>query len=223
MLLGLAISAHSILFSQTAEQFVEVIVEDSISVAPDQVIFSLHILPWYESPAVDSVQSSIEVHERRVASIAKQLEDLIKAQEVERIPIKSWVVYSGYEQMRGKLFAQIRFKSSEKLQHFITAANNIRGVYGYISSSSSSKKSQYIDELYKRLIKKAKEDATSIARYSDRKLGNIAHVEEQDPNSGGRWTAYPPIGPLGAEDILVPTYNVIFYKKLAVRFGWQAE
>ena len=180
-------------------------------------------MPWYEVSENDSTQSSIQIENRQFVSIAKKVDQLIKSEHLDTIPIKPWTIYSTQENARGRLFAQLRFQSSEKLQKFIAVANNIKGVYGHISSTKSVNKNQYNDELYRRLMKKAKEEANSIAKNADKRLGQIMQVEERDPNVGGRWVAYPPMGPLGMEDMFAPAYSILIHKKFAVRFAWHVE
>lgn len=223
-LLGIAVFVNGFSFSQNLNEFVEVIVEDSISLVPQEIIFSVYIIPDYGEGVPDTGSGvEIKANQAKYEAIATELQELIKRQNINKIATSKWAINGTYNDYQPKLFMQLKFNSLEKLESFITAASKIKKVHGFISSVSSSLENQYKQKLYKRLIEKAREDAGSLAGHAARKLGSLIQAREEEAmkqNAGG-WTAYPPLSALGLSDNDLTDSSVItIYKKLVVRFSW---
>ena len=78
----------------------------------------------------------------------------------------------------------------------------------------------YEQQLTKKLLTKAKNNATFITEQSGKKLGKLLQVIEQQDESQGGWTVYPPLSALSQANFPNVSGKIILNKKLVVRYAW---
>jgi len=216
-------------FEQVHEEYVEVIVEDSIKIDAEVIGYTLVLNAYNDVSAIDS--TTITPNEKLVTTnwqINKQSEnrnkeirDLIHKLNIDTVENVS---FSNTLYGNNNDIINLRFKSKTLLKQFLKEIQKFELVRGDVTLLSNSKTEKYYPLLFKKLVAHAKLNAASLAIECKKQLGSIQQVKEENVYSAG-WTAYPPLGALRenvGENFETNTdYQIVLRKKFIIRYSWQ--
>lgn len=203
---------HSSLIAQNSnEEFIEVTVNDSIQVEPEQFIFSLFFLSDdFERDARGNVKVAENPNTKYIYS-------LIKNMKLDTLPAR----VSFNTENIGQKQISILFNSINDLKEFSQKIRLKKGLQGFVSEKTTSNFKEANEVLYEKLLLKAKQDALLLASKSQRELNKIIQiiVKETENTEGGGWTAYPPLSMLRAAEAQPDELKVIVSKQITVRYS----
>src|SRR5256885_1924683 len=146
-------------FTQHAEEFVEVIVTDTIQSDPEEIIYTLYC---HEGRGISEVTekfsgktSTLQKPVKKQETPAEKIRDIIKTQTLDTVEATQ---YTFENEMYGDSYTNmfnLRFTSGEKLEIFLRAMHGIKGVTGFISEKKTSKNDVLTQLLTNRLLQKA--------------------------------------------------------------------
>lgn len=213
--------------SQTSNTYIQVVAEDTIEVAPEEIIYNVYIASYSEYTDITKSSKSPSGKSAPVNNDVAKLSAMIKRMDIDTIPVNNYIIqseiYRSPIKSSPKAAYSLRFTSKEKLRSFISEASQIEGLAGYIALLKSSKEQEAKNILTERLLAKAKTEAAYIARQSNRTLGELISVQEESiEKSSGGWTMYPPLSAIAESyfsDALIRD-KIIVSRRLVVRFLW---
>jgi hypothetical protein len=208
--------------SQEQQKFVEVIVQDSMQIEPEEIFYA--VVLSHQQFSTDTIMEWPKTIEKtsisKNESPADMLNQLILSMGIDTLPAPEFNV-----QMRGYFpfdkAVLLHFMSKQKLILFLKKAQEIEGLSGSIHSLKNSQTEIYKQQLTKKLLNQAKKDAEFVAEQCGKKLGNLLQVKEEkvDEPIGG-WTMYPPLSALYEANLASGNDKIIIKKKLVVKYAW---
>ena len=202
-------------FCQQASEFIEVVVQDTAALNPDNIVFSLVLFTNTGNPAnaAGKNPAAINMEAKILAIIAAQKIDTLQAAD-----------YS----IRGELYGReirkkflLHFTGARQLAVFISAIPHTENLMGFIVAKSSQQLDHYRQLLTKKLLEKAAADAGYIALQSKKEIIALTVIkEETNDKAAGVWTAYPPLSGLAAFEYGDEQVKIIVERKLRVKFSW---
>jgi|GEM_PF-3502787 len=207
---------------QQENEFVEVIVQDTIHLAADRILFNLVIKKDEEISylKVASNQSKATVQDRREETIR----NIIEKQKIDTIPDDEHPILKEPLLEGIKKTFSLRFNSPQQFNRFIKEAGRINNISGNIVSKKSDKESSYRELLTKKLLETALIEATYIAGQSKKSVGKLIQVKDDDMSAEGGaagWTSYPPLSALYGFYGTEYQTTIVLQRRLRVRYLWQ--
>jgi hypothetical protein len=198
LLLLLFVSTN--IFSQ--QKFIEVNVDDTVQVKPDIFVYNIAI----ENTNNDyepEVTRDAKAYEKQRAAFQHKLSRLYDS-------LKTEFTNAGFTLLPQSLESSVQTSEDNNITYTIrlmtTKPDSVKMLYntirnteyaeGYLWLSKAKDETPYLNLLYKKLIEKAQEKATTIAVISGQKLVSIYSVSETNDMSNAGWTAYPPLSQL---------------------------
>jgi hypothetical protein len=235
VLLFLPIFTFYFSFAQSSDVFIEVIAEDTVRLEADEIIFTINFPREddFYGTSVDSIATND--HTNKLPLVKKvdkkdsysELLLLIKQFHIDTLPAANLLITTEYNYGRfAHRSIQLKFYSKTTLERFLSKANQIKNIIGYISSSTSKKEKEGGERLLEKLLSIAKKDADNIAKLSGKSIGKLLQVKQMEELPGG-WTVYPPLSALGQSGEMLDTVSsdiingiIVLRKKLTVRYEW---
>jgi hypothetical protein len=192
------------IFSQ--QKFIEVTVDDTVLVKPD--LFVYNIIIENSGNYEREVMRDAKTYEKQRAIIQHTLSKLYDS-------LKTVFTNAGFYVLPRSLRSSV-ISSEDDANYTInlvtTTTDSVKMIYdmirntefteGFLWLSKAKDETTYLNLLYKKIIEKAKEKATTIAALSGQKLGSVYSVSEtNDMAQTSGWTAYPPLSQLSASVI----------------------
>jgi hypothetical protein len=215
-------------FCQQENEFVEVLVQDTVKFDADEIIFNLYIRKNIYAETVVGKASDYKNRIRETTQVYEMIKGIIQTQKIDTLPP---IDYAISEDIYGGMISRmmvLRFKSATQLSHFIKSVSSRNILSGDVVSKKSTRADTYKEVLIKKLLDKAFSDAKNIAEQNRKTLGKIIQVKEENIETGadsGGWTSYPPLSALSS-NIAVTAFSpdrvqVTIERKLRVRYSWQ--
>lgn len=215
-------------FCQLENEFVEVLVQDTIKFDADEIVFTLYIRKnIYDAPFTGKVNED-KNRIRQTNHAYEVIKGIIQEQKIDTFPPNDYAIPEDiYGGMISRMIV-LRFKNAIQLSRFIKSVSSQSNLSGDVVSKKTDHADSYKEMLTKKLLDKAFSDAKNIAEQSRRTLGKIIQVKEENIETGqepGGWTSYPPLSAL-SQTIAATTFSpdrvqVIIARKLRVRYSWQ--
>ena len=213
-------------FEQVHEEYVEVIVEDSIKIDPEIIEYTVTLEPYAETSIVDSASSN-SITETSISKNLqlnsesedrnRELRNLIKQLKIDTLEVPVNTLSNLYSKDKSQI--TLRFKSIIVFNKFIKELIKLNISRGEVTSIQSSQKEKFYSVLSKKLIQLANINARILADQCNKKLGQIIQVKEEKIFEGG-WTAYPPLGGLGDYVKMNLDNQILIQKRFIVRYSW---
>ena len=209
-------------FCQQENEFIEVIVQDTIHLAADKILFNVIIKRVEEMSylkAANSPKKAI-VQDRR----EELIRNIIEKQKIDTIPDDEHPILKEPVLEGIKKTFSLRFNSPQQFNRFIKEAGSINNISGNIVSKKSDQESGYRELLTKKLLEKALIEATYIAGQSKKSVGKLMQVKDDDISADGSaagWTSYPPLSALYAFYGTEYQTTIVLARRLRVRYLWQ--
>jgi len=203
------------------EQFVEVTLEDSIHIEPDEIYFTLML-----DDETDSIDSTSDVQVKPInqppdnGNRIDKLNQLIKKMNIEVVEAPQFAITRETYEFSNTV-KTLKFRSKTKLSEFIKQARMIPGIMGSITSLKSSEFENRSNEISGKLLEKCKAKAALIAKQAHKNLGSIQQVKEENGEPKGGWTMYPPLSALFHQEMGTNEQSIIIWKKMTVRMEWR--
>ncbi|MDE3251044.1 MAG: SIMPL domain-containing protein [Bacteroidota bacterium] len=222
-LLAIACSTTS-LFSQTNQEYVEVIASDTISFAPDHFLFSAH-LGTEEVIALQQGDSGIAT--RPAELFRKMLADtrsLIRSMKIDTVAMNVDYVTRNYAYQATIILS---FNNVEKLRKFVGEAREIKGLSGFVFNKTSVNTAEYRKKLTEKLLTKARADAEAIALASGKRITGLLSVADDTATAGEAESVVPgwrAIAPRRYFDFTYPgstDVNILLSRSFRVRYAWK--
>ncbi len=218
-----AFSISTNVSSQSNEQYIEINVEDTMTLTPEEIIYVVMLTPEYGTSDTTSPETTIYVEPIQLkreprTEEKQQIRKLIKDLKLDTLTSENYTI-SPNEYEYETLFT-IKFTSLEQLKRFIKAAKEIPGIMGVITEVRTSKKEAGEKILVQKILQKAFQQATDLANRINRKAGEVIQIKlDSFAEEGvGGWTSYPPMSALSPSRIGSEA-RIIIYRKLTVRYA----
>ncbi|HUC79711.1 MAG TPA: hypothetical protein VMR70_02300 [Flavisolibacter sp.] len=208
--------------SAQTKPFVEVVVEDTIQIDADEIIYHVGHVDWTSVITVDTAafDTMAVVPDVPVVNRLQDVRQLIKTMQLDTLKEVRYTV-SHYEGLQEPGIS-IRFLSIDKLKEFADRIRQLENTKGTIIATKSSKEKATEKILFQRLYNQAKKKAETLAQIAGKKLGDVIVVKEKEQQGG--WTMYPALSTIPGWHAEVGTGQngkVILYRGLIVQFDWQ--
>jgi hypothetical protein len=212
-------------FEQVHEEYVEVVVSDSINIDPEIIDYTL-MLPYYnEVSPIDSLTMQSngntalinEEGKKQAEKTNKEIRELILRLNIDTLesPINNTYSASvGYGN-----FILLRFKSKAVFNQFIKELKKYNPITGTITFLQNSQIEKYYPVLFKKIIEQANRNAFILSTLNNKKLGKIIQVKEEKIYGG--WTSYPPLGALREYGNMNKENQIVLQKQFTIRYSWQ--
>jgi hypothetical protein len=218
-----SVLAMSVIAQQ--QPFVEIIVEDTLHIAPDEIIYTVSYVDEddYDIDTVITVSTTTDrvMHEKTemVPAAFHEVRMVINEMRLDTLTENNYTI-ANHRTYGSKQSIRIRFPSLAMLNQFTRRIKNLKNIVGAISSVKSFHEDAGMKELFKRLMVKARKEAESLAQLAGKKLGSLYSAQEQQVLGG--WTSYPPLSDIpGWHTTLSSTDETIkLQRRFAVRFHW---
>ncbi len=209
-------------YCQKENEFVEVVVFDTLQLSPRTIEFSLAIRKdaeiVYSKPTGNQPKLPKDTREELIRKI-------IEKQKIDTVADDEHpVLKEPYIEGVTKFFL-LRFNSQQQFTSFINEVKSINNITGNIVSKKSDQEARYKEMLTKKLLEQALNEATYIAGQSKKSLVKLLQVKDEDMDSekGGAagWISYPPLSALA--NFYGGEYQpkIIILRKLRVTYQWQ--
>lgn len=209
-------------YGQDKDEFIEVMVEDSMQVEPEEIFYMVMLASVHTAFDTIYIENTppVRIKPDIEESKTEKLYKLIARMKLDTVALKEFNITTN-EYREAEKTIVLHFRSKTKLQEFIKEVKKIQGLTGSIASVKHSKIEIYEQQLTKKLLSKAKSNATFIAEHSGKKAGRILQVREEQPDEAhGGWTMYPPLSALSQANYPQLSDKIILTKKLLVRYAW---
>jgi hypothetical protein len=225
MLKAFFISAALFIASQVSaqtNQFVEVVVEDTMQIEAEEIIYVVGFVDWTtttDAVAADTMPTALIPPKPKIDHLQK-VRQILQALQLDTLKENEYSV-SPYESYHHSTIS-VRFRSVDKLKEFTNRIRKLENIRGSITTTSSSRETAAEKILFQRLFNQAKAKAETLAQIAGKKLGTAVSVKEKDAQGG--WTMYPPISALGdrhTETAVDQNGKIRLYRCLIVQFSWQ--
>jgi hypothetical protein len=222
----IAMVNFAIAFSQQENEFVEVIVKDTIKINPDEIIYSLIL----EDNSPEVYVSNIVITDKASKKTGKtfdsektreKIRKLITDEKVDTLNISDYTVKNEFYTNRIKTQFLLRFTNINQLLAFVKEIKPLSNILGYVVSKKSAQTDSYQNMLTKRLLAKAFNDALYIAEQSKKTIGKLIQVsDEKSESTIGGWTSYPPLSRY--TDVTLPDddIQITIQRTLRVKYSW---
>lgn len=203
-----------------AHGFIEVIVEDTLKVTPQEMHYYVQIKPDYNYEELVDTIVNFKPGKRNYKDadeIIRKILDFIKQNSIDTLetlmlPIN---MQKFAENLIYKEFI-LRFKSEQSFKDFLKLTKPIKTVEGFFLKQEHSNLKRFEEAIYKKLIDDSYERAAFLAKTSKRLLGQILEIREfSETNYQGGWTAYPPLSMLYSVN---SDFQITVYKKISVKY-----
>jgi hypothetical protein len=204
------------------EQYVEVMVSDTVEVEPEVFFYSIVLQDL--SSGSDSTTFGISDKPPTAPALPaddrlQQLQKLIRLFKIDTVAQNNLdLMDHNYYSVQVKYL--LRFTSREKMNAFVTAIGKIEGINGGIKKLINTHQEIYYDRLYKKLLVQARGNATQLAQESGKTLGPVIQVKEVPSDVEGGWTMYPPLSSLVDRPYPETISKILLAKTLVIRFNW---
>lgn len=215
-------------FCQQENEFIEVLVQDTVKFDADEIIFTLYIKKdAYDVPPISKTNNNKNKN-RQTDSAYELIKGLITDQKIDTLPPNDYAITDdSYGGMINRMIV-LRFRNATQLSRFIKSVGTQNNLSGDVVSKASVRSDSYREVLTKKLLDKAFSDAKNMAEQSKKTLGKLIQVKEESIETGSEWaswTSYPPLSAL-SRAIAGTTFSpdraqVIIARKLRVRYSWQ--
>jgi hypothetical protein len=191
------------------QKYIEVTVSDTVLVKPDLFIYKIILTPDDDPQEFVAArrghQPMEDVYEQRLSKGKNRFDSL-----------KSALRAGGYAVYRSSLgdsvniiqpemslfFARVITHSIDSLEILSRRLRDMKGLRGYLEESVATQDSSFQEELFRKILRRARAKAESIAAFNDQHVRGVLTVTEgkKEDVSGGGWTSYPPLSAL-TEDL----------------------
>lgn len=200
----LFIATHS---AKAQDNFIEVIVTDTVWVEPDTYIYHITISPdehayeelRYREPKV--YKSKVKQDQLQRSKLMDSIVTVIKKNNYKIIPPTVSELYQFLGENEYKIYStDVIVSSVDSLRILYELISTSKSLVATVEGSYNENQLEGIQLLYKKLVVAAGEKAASLAALSKRKLGVLLSIKEntidKESNTGGGWTIYPPLSSL---------------------------
>ncbi len=203
-----------------APGFIEVIVEDTLKVTPQEIQYYVQIKPDYNyeelTDTIVNAKSNKRSYKNEDEIILKIL-NFIKQNSIDTldtvtlpINVQKFAENSVYKEFI------LLFKTEQSFNNFLRLTKPMKTVEGFFLKQEHSNLKRFEEVLYKKLIDDSFERAAFLARTSKRLLGEILEIREiAETNYVSGWTAYPPLSMLYSAN---SDFQITVYKKIVVKY-----
>lgn len=226
---------------QAQEQYIEVVVSDTMTIEPKEWNYFLFMQERAEGEEGASVKGKPGIKNNLPRGKPVQLiVDSIRAIAVgfggeitgdRKAPLNFTMTPKSYYGTSEPEYLSIRFTSRQAMEAFVRAINKRGDVEGRITTALNPDMPPYTDKLTARMIEMAKEKAAKLAQLAGRKAGSIILISEvADPGKNTYQGLFEKMmesdraswlpGWVGQSAEYV-TDKIKLEKTLRVRFAWQ--
>ncbi len=231
------LSVLSVAAQETAgEKFIEVMVQDTLSVEPDLIeciVLSplpIHLGGEYEGD--DEPKDELLLESQRVAAEKKDaqtdkaLQQLFRKHKISYRKVDDPALRGVAGETWPRICYLLTFADLTKLAAFNAQVQQLEGLENRVFNKKSSKMALYEKQLIQRVVERAKAKASAIAQAAGKELLGIVQVKEigdsselQDIQSG--WVVYPTLNVNGGGryDTYSDGNRILLRQKMLVRFA----
>jgi len=196
LVLIISLFLSSITLAQTAN-YIEVTVNDTVLVQPDQFVYRLIFSPDINTMIIDTAAAKLPNYYIKRAEEIKEKQKQLKEEWQNKIKNAGFTIMlqnlneafikNSYD---NNISVQILINSIDSLIKFFSLIKNEKSLIGNLQSVKTKNEDFYYNNLYKKLLEKARRRADYIAVSIGKKVSGINSISENRNYFSG-WNAYP--------------------------------